>query len=209
MGFVDAPMPDERAGVVLAGGFSTRFGDGEKALATVEGQPILARVVDRVGAVVDTVVVNCRADQQAGFQDALAAVDTTIQFALDEEPDEGPLAGLSVALDTVDTPQTAVVACDMPWVDPGFLSILFDTVNRHEGAVPELPDGHLQPAQAVYSTDAMREAASTSLAENRRSLHSAIDQLDVVVVSPETVENHTSWRSLRDVNTSEELEDTG
>jgi molybdopterin-guanine dinucleotide biosynthesis protein A len=209
VGFVAEPMPDKLAGIVLAGGFSTRFGDRDKALATVEGQPILVRVVDRVGSVVDTVIVNCRADQQAAFEDALAEVDTTVQFALDKEPDKGPLAGLSVALTTVDTPQTAVVACDMPWVDPEFLSALFETVDRHDGAVPKLPDGHLQPTQAVYKTDAIREAASTSLAKNRRSFHSAIDQLDVVIVSPETIENYTSWQSLRDINTSEELDDTG
>jgi molybdopterin-guanine dinucleotide biosynthesis protein A len=55
------------AGVVLAGGRSTRFDDGDKALATVEGTSMLARVVHRLGAVTDVVVVNCRPGQREAF----------------------------------------------------------------------------------------------------------------------------------------------
>lgn len=65
-------MSDDRAGVVLAGGFSTQFGDRDKALATADGDPMLARVVDRLNRIVDEVVVSCRRAQREEFERASA-----------------------------------------------------------------------------------------------------------------------------------------
>lgn len=197
----------ERTGVVIAGGFSTRFGEDDKAMATVREDPMFVRVLDRLGTVVDAIVLNCRADQRPSFERAIdgAATSTPIRFALDSEPDRGPLAGVLAALDGVETEYTAVVACDMPWVDPAFLEILFDHAAGHDAAVPALDDGQLQPTQAVYRTTAMRAVARNQLAADRRSLHGALDRLDVDVVPVSDVEGSSARESLRDVNTPAEL----
>lgn len=166
-----------RTGVVLAGGYSTRFGERDKALAPVDGDPMLVRVVRRLAAVTDTVFVNCRQDQHAAFERTLADADlsATTEFALDEVPDRGPLAGLETALERVDADLTAVVACDMPWVDPTLLDLLFERVDGHDAAVPEQPDGQLQPVQAVYRTEPMRAAVTDCLGADKHSLHAALD----------------------------------
>mgnify|MGYP006272774449 CR=1 FL=1 len=196
-----------RSGVVLAGGYSTRFEGADKALATVDGRPMLARVVDRLAGVVDRVVVSCRADQRPAFEAALGAVDgTPVEFVLDPEPDGGPLAGLAASLAAVESTYTAVVACDMPFIDPDFVSVLFERAAGHDAAVPELDDGHLQPTQAVYRADALRAVATRRLAADRRSLHGALDDLDTVVIPASTVAANTDWRSLRDVNSRADLD---
>jgi len=81
----------DATGVVVAGGRSTRFGAREKALAEMNGEPMLRRVVEALGTVTDEVVVNCRRDQRDAFAAALDGVDTGVRFALNEQPDEGPL----------------------------------------------------------------------------------------------------------------------
>ena len=196
-------MAAERAGVVLAGGYGERFGDAEKALAEFEGQPMLVHVVDALDDVVDEVVVNCRPDQEESFSAALG--DRPVTVALDPEPDRGPVAGLGTALDVVTAPVVAVVACDMPAVDPTFLRYLFERLGGNEAAVPALPDDRRQPAQAVYRTAALREAAAESLAVGDGSLHDVVDRLQAAIVPPAEVQQVTSWRSLTDVTTPEDL----
>lgn len=199
---------NSRTGVVLAGGYSTRFGETDKALAEIDGTPMIARVVDRLSAVVDSLVVSCRDDQQAGFDRAIAALDLDIpvRFALDPEPDRGPLAGIAQSFEGVDTAYAAVVACDMPFVDPSFVAFLFDQAAGHDAAVPELKDGHRQPLQAVYHVDRTSTVAEQRLAADSRSLQRTLAELDTVVVDPETVSDHTVWRSLRDLNSRAEFD---
>ena len=196
-----------RAGIVLAGGHSVRFGDRDKALAAVADDPMLALVVTRLGEVVDDVVVNCREDQREAFERALATTGVPTRFAVDPVPDQGPLAGLRTALQAVETEYVAVVACDMPGLDPSFLDALFDHASERDGAVPTLRGGERQPVQAVYRVDAIRPAAERSLDAGRRSLHSALDKLDVAVVPAEAVSDGHGRRSLRDLNTPADLDD--
>lgn len=204
----DSSAPEPRAGVVLAGGFSRRFGDSDKALVELDGTPLLCHVVERVGAVVDTVHVNCRAPQRDRFERALstAAVDARVAFAVDPVPDEGPLAGLATALEGVETAYVAVVACDMPRVEPAVLSALFERAAGADGAVPRQPDGTLQPAQAVYRVAAMRTAARSALDVGDRRLVGALESLDLQIVEPGEFECRSWADSLQDVNTREDLQ---
>lgn len=198
----------ERTGVVLTGGYSERFGTRDKALATVWGEPMLARIVERVGAAVGRVVVNCRRNQRDAFDDVLAAaaLDDRVRFAVDPEPDCGPLAGFRIALERVDTDYVALVACDMPGVDPSFLDFLFERAAGHDAAVPELPNGTSQPAQAVYRTETVRTAAERLLSADCYSLRGTFEHLDTVFVPPSRVEEQTDWVTLRDINTQDALE---
>jgi molybdopterin-guanine dinucleotide biosynthesis protein A len=193
-------MSDERAGVVLAGGFSTRFGDRDKALAPVDGDPMLARVVDRLNQAVDEVVVSCRRAQRDEFERVLADRRATVdRYAVDPTPDCGPLVGLRTALERVGAPAVAVVACDMPWVDPAVLSALFDRLAGYDGVVPA-PSDRLQPAHAVYRTAPLWEAVKRQVATEDRSLCGAVDRLDVVAPSASGRSDLDLRRSLRDVN---------
>ena len=190
-----------RAGVVLAGGYSRRFGERDKALAVVEGEPMLALVLGRLALIVDALFVSCRAAQQPGFERTLDSRPVSPTFVSDPVPGEGPLAGLDAVLQGVDAEYVAVVACDMPAVDPDFLAYLFERAAGRDGAVPRLRDGTPQPAQAVYRTAAMREAAAQELEAGGRSLRGALDRLDVLELPPSKVETQTRWRSLANVNT--------
>jgi len=198
-----------RAGVVLAGGYATRFGDRDKAVADLAGLPMVRRTVDRVAAATDAVVVNCRREQVPALRDALAGRDDVV-LAPDPTPDRGPLAGIATGLAVLDTATVeyaAVVACDMPLVDPALLAHLFDRAAGHDAALVRTDDGWFQPTQAVYRVEAMRKACADALAgsEHPRIL-TALDDLDRVVVGEAEVASVAAMRSLTDVNTAERLE---
>ncbi|WP_265111855.1 molybdenum cofactor guanylyltransferase [Halosolutus halophilus] len=169
-------------GVVLAGGYSTRFGASDKAVADLAGTPMIRRVVDRLAAVADDIVVNCRDEQIDPIRDALADCDTEIRYATDPVPDRGPLAGIQVGLEAVDREYAAVVACDMPFVDPDLLAYLADRADGHDGAVVQLEAGWYQTTQAVYRADAMAAACEAALGSEDTRIVAALDRIDVVTV---------------------------
>ncbi|WP_092902861.1 molybdenum cofactor guanylyltransferase [Halostagnicola kamekurae] len=190
--------------VVLAGGYSRRFDDGDKALAELEGTPMIRRVVDRIGAVTDDVVVNCRSDQRDSVEGALSGADATIRFAIDPVPDRGPVAGIHAGLEECEREYAAVVACDMPFVDPALIETLFDRARERDGAVVELESGWLQTTQAVYRTAAMaRACAETMGAEDNRVL-AALEKIDCVTLYERALEG-IDQRTFESIDTRESL----
>jgi molybdopterin-guanine dinucleotide biosynthesis protein A len=197
----------DRAGVVLAGGYSTRFGDRDKVLAPVAGEPMVRRVVRRVREAVDRVVVNCRADQVDALREALAgaAAGATPRFAVDPTPDRGPLAGIHAGLSAVDAPYAAVVAADMPLVTPALLDHLFERAAGHDAAVVESDEGWYHTTQAVYRTDAVRDGCERALAGEDGRILAALEGLDWVAVPADAIRTVASPDTFTDVNTPADL----
>ncbi|MFB6233002.1 MAG: molybdenum cofactor guanylyltransferase [Haloarculaceae archaeon] len=193
------------AGVIVAGGRSTRFGERDKAVADLAGTPMIRRVADRIGRVVDELVVNCRADQTEPIAAALEGSGTDPTFAPDERPDEGPMAGIATGLAAVDSEYALVVACDMPFVDPAFVASLFEYAGGHDAAVPR-PDEWFQTTQAVYRAEPMVAACEAALDRGAGRIVEPLFELDYVVVDREQIEAHTTMETFENLNTREEFE---
>lgn len=101
-------------GAVLAGGASRRFGS-DKAMALLEGRPLIDHVIDGISGQVDAIAVCGRA-----YKEFIPLSDRP-------RPGLGPLGGLNAALhhgrengfDFVLT-----VGCDMPHVRPNMVEVM-------------------------------------------------------------------------------------
>ncbi|MFC4437873.1 MULTISPECIES: molybdenum cofactor guanylyltransferase [Natrialbaceae] len=195
---------DSLGGVVLAGGYSTRFGGADKAVADLAGTPMIRRVVDRLAVVTDEIVINCREDQIDAIRDALAGCDASIRIATDPVPDRGPLAGIRVGLEAVDREYAAVVACDMPFVDPSLLERLYDSARGRDGAVVQLEDQWYQTTQAVYRADAMAGACAAALEDGDGRILAALERLDYAVVGEDDLEG-VADETFESIDTQEAL----
>lgn len=195
-----------RVGLVLAGGYSRRFGPVEKALAPVYGTPMLRRVVDRVEPVTDAVVVNCRADQRADFAHVLSDSDGSIAFAIDPVAGRGPLAGVRAGLAVHDAAETVLVACDQPFIEPATLAGLCANRGTASAVVPR-SDGHRQPTPSVLSTCDARRAAADAVSAGERSLRALFDRLDVCEIEERRIDPPAGRGVLRDVDVPTELPD--
>ncbi|WP_459810744.1 molybdenum cofactor guanylyltransferase [Halopiger thermotolerans] len=200
--------------MVIAGGYSTRFGDEDKAVADLAGTPMIRRVVDRLAAVTDAVVVNCRADQRDAIATALEGATPTIEFALDPVEDRGPVAGIATGLEAVGETYgrefAAVVACDMPFVDPDLLERLYGRARDADadGAVVRLEDGWYQTTQAVYRTEPMAKACAATLESDDKRIVAALERVDYVTVAEDVLEDAgVDDATFESVDTREALED--
>jgi molybdopterin-guanine dinucleotide biosynthesis protein A len=122
-------MPEDIAGLLLAGGQSRRMGGGDKALMKLGGETLLARLIARVRPQVGPLVLNANGDRSR-----FAA------FGLPIAPDvvegyPGPLAGVLTGLEWArdhapDCEYVASFACDAPFVPRDLVARLRDAVER-------------------------------------------------------------------------------
>src|SRR5690606_13608383 len=92
-------------GAILAGGLARRMGGGDKPMRPIGGQPILQRVIARLGPQCDSLLLNANGDPARFSAFGLpVAADTVEGFS-------GPLAGILAALEW-----TAANRPEIEWV---------------------------------------------------------------------------------------------
>ncbi|MDR5673397.1 Molybdopterin-guanine dinucleotide biosynthesis protein A [Halalkaliarchaeum sp. AArc-CO] len=202
--------------IILAGGFSRRFGDREKLTADVAGEPMIRRVVRTVEPLSRRIVASCRREQRDGLAAALGTTDgpdrdVPVSFAFDDRPDGGPLAGLASAIDEIgdDTDATLVFGGDFPLVKTAAFETLLTALGGEFGEGPPadaaLPSvgSRLQPLCAACRTDALRSGVTSLEQVRNRAVLSAFDPLSVRAVPADQLPGGEA--SFRNVNTPTDL----
>lgn len=148
----------EATGVVLAGGESQRFRDGDKALAELDGEPLVRRVVSAVTAAHERPPVV--AVKEASQREHLAAVLETDEpaFVRDTRGFQGPVAGVDAAVRAVSVPWFFLTGCDMPRLSPAAIAWLSGYCTTDVDAVVLTAEGHPQPLHSFYSRSSVRDA---------------------------------------------------
>ncbi|HEV2768734.1 MAG TPA: molybdenum cofactor guanylyltransferase [Solirubrobacteraceae bacterium] len=150
------------AGIVLAGGRSTRMGAAKAGLAW-HGSTLLRRVAGLVARGVDGPVVVVRAPGQA-----LPALPATIELADDARAGRGPLQGLAAGLAAVGdrAPAAYASAVDVPLLHPAFVRRVTGALETTTDVVLPRAGGFSHALAAVYAT-AVLARLEELLAEDR------------------------------------------
>lgn len=167
-------MKDDCAVLFVAGGRSSRMGT-PKAWLEFEGRPLLSHLVERMLRVFPEAVVVAAPGQE------LPATPARVVY--DENPGEGPVAGLVVGLREVTRPLAFVTSCDVPFLNPDVALYLANVAACYDVAVPEW-EGRLNPLQAVYRAS-VQTLLAQQLAEGRRRPVDLFDRVRTVVVKEE------------------------
>lgn len=128
------------AGVVLAGGLSSRMGR-PKAWLPFGGVPLLVRVVERLRTAFEQVVVVGAEGQDLP--------ETGAPVIRDRRPARGPLGGLEAALASASAAGVFAVSCDAPFLQPSLARRMAELARGFDAAVPRW-EGRLNPLLAVY-----------------------------------------------------------
>lgn len=171
----------------------------DKSDVLLGDRTLLAWVVGRLAPVCDPVIVVARKPSDYSGYGAVVVADRW--------PGGGPLGGLITGLSATETPCAAVVACDLPFVDPALLSGLIGRRAAWDAVVPDL-SGLPQPHCAVYARTAL-EVAEAVFSGGGRSLRELLDTPDLRVLYVGEAELRTwdpTLRSFMNVNTPEDLD---
>ncbi len=184
--------------VIQAGGESRRMGQN-KALLPFRGQPLIERVVKRLQPFSDELILTANRPELFQFLGLPAYPDLITG--------KGALGGLYTALSAAHYPAVAVVACDMPFVNPQLLAAERDLLleGEWEVVIPHSTEGR-EPLHAVYWKDACLPAIRQALDENRLRMDSWFEAVKVREMSLEEVSAlDPEFRSFMNVNTPEEF----
>jgi molybdopterin-guanine dinucleotide biosynthesis protein A len=197
------------AGVIVAGGRSTRFGPTDKAVAKFDGVPLVRRVADALAAAdaIDTLVVNCRAEQAPRLRECVTDVALPTRIAVDTRPGNGPVAGMYRGLGAAlneGNDAAFVAACDLPFLDPDLVGALLDLLSAQAAAVPRI-DGHPQPLHAAYRAERAHSVCRRLLDTGEYRATALVDRLESSAVPSATVAEGDP-QSFENVNTRAEFE---
>ncbi len=163
------------AGIVLAGGRSSRMGTAKAALEW-HGSTLLRHVTGVVGRAVDGPVIVVRAPGQE-----LPPLDPRVILCDDVEEGRGPMQGLAVGLAAAaEQVETAFVcSTDLPFLHAAFVRAVLRGFESVAGTPPDdgpdvvLPfvHGYRQPMAAGYRTDLVPQINRLIAADRLRPAH--------------------------------------
>jgi len=164
----------QRSAVILAGGFSRRFGN-DKGLVVLADKPIVIHVIDRISEVVDEVLlVVSSEDQKKTFEPIL---ENKANLVIDKNESQSPLVGAITGFESAKGEYSLLLPCDTPLVSIQIVQFLLDMCTNRRAAIPRWPSGYIEPLQAVYHTKSALTAAKTALRQGNMNMRSMIDNL--------------------------------
>jgi len=142
---------EKPAGVILAGGKSSRMGVARKALLEFDHQSLLSHVIDRLKAHLDPLILSCE-DETGDFDD----------FGLPVVPDllsgyRGPLTGLCSALQYLEDKGhnngLVLCPCDAPFIPQNLVEVMIDAGQGEQKPVVVISyQGELQPTFSMWQS---------------------------------------------------------
>ena len=154
-----------KAGIVLAGGRSTRMGR-PKASLEWHGSTLLHRVAGIVARAVDGPVVVVRAPGQE-----LPSLPRGVRVVEDAREGRGPLQGLAAGLRAVagDAERAYVSSTDVPLLHPAFVVAVLAHADREDVDVAlPVAQGFKHPLAAAYRTSLLADVEELIMSDRMR-----------------------------------------
>lgn len=139
-------ITNQVSGIILAGGKNLRMGTN-KAFLEIGGIRLIDRILHIYRQLFNEIIIVTN-DPGAYTEFGDAAIVTDIYKG------KGPLGGIFTGLFHSGNPCIFVSACDLPYLNTGFILHLSGLAKQQDVVVPETPDG-LQPLCAVYSRNCL------------------------------------------------------
>jgi molybdopterin-guanine dinucleotide biosynthesis protein A len=163
-----------RSAIVLAGGFSSRFGQ-DKGVLELGGEPLIRRVVDAVVGLVDEVVVVTNSRERVVRYGEV--VGGGVRFVVDVCEARSPLIGALSGFGAARGEYSLLLPFDTPFVSGEVVSLLFELCRGRAAVIPRWPNGYIEPLHAVYRTGLALEAAEVAVAEGKLRVRALIERL--------------------------------
>jgi molybdopterin-guanine dinucleotide biosynthesis protein A len=194
----------DRSAIVLAGGFSSRFGQ-DKGVLDLAHKPLINHVVDAISPVVNEIIVVTSSKERAAQYTKVMTAD--VQFVIDVCESRSPLIGALTGFGIAQGKYSLLLPFDTPFVSKEVVSLLFELCLKRAAVIPRWPNCQIEPLHAVYQTKLALEAAKAAVAEGNLKVRAMIDKLrGVRYVSTMVIQQlDPELRSFFNVNTPSDL----
>jgi molybdopterin-guanine dinucleotide biosynthesis protein A len=184
-------------GIVLAGGENRRMGM-DKAFLKLDGIPMIEHVLRSLKAVCKDIIIVTNSPQS---YEAYRVAVVTDAFDM-----RGPLTGIYSGLLKSKDEYNFVVACDMPFLNPGLMAYMGGLAEGYDIVVPAV-GGMLEPLHAVYRKGLV-PVIEAQLMRHRQRIRELFGTQRVRYVAEEEVDRFDPARkSFKNLNTPQEYEE--
>ena len=164
----------DRSAIILAGGFSSRFGQ-DKGLLILAKRPLIRHVLNATKDIIDETIIVVSSESQA--EDYAKVVDSNVRILVDADDVQSPLIGASTGFRKTRGEYSLLLPCDTPLVSSKILSLLFELCTSRNAVIPRWPNGYSEPLQAVYRIKPALEAAESALNQGKLDIRSMVNKL--------------------------------
>jgi molybdopterin-guanine dinucleotide biosynthesis protein A len=194
----------DRSAIVLAGGFSSRFGQ-DKGVLELANKPLIRHVVDAISPIVDETIVVTNSEERVTKYAKFLRPE--VELAVDVGELRSPLIGALTGFGAAHGAYSLLLPFDTPFVSREVVSLLFELCLNRAAVIPRWPNGYIEPLHAVYRTAPALEAAKAAVAEEKLKVRAMIEKLSGVrYVSTLVIQElNPELRTFFNVNTPEDL----
>ncbi|MBB4823018.1 molybdopterin-guanine dinucleotide biosynthesis protein A [Sporosarcina luteola] len=187
------------AGIVLAGGLSSRFGS-PKAFAEWDGNLFYEYSLQAISPFCEACVIVTRPELVLRFPEEMKVVTDLAPFA-----GQGPIAGILSGMESIEADRYIVLPCDMPFMEK---SVIRKLVGEHRtGATAVILDGKNHPLVSVWDGSA-RDELRKALINGRRRVMEVQEKIGVRWVDGRSLTD-TPEKVFENVNRPDVLERRG
>lgn len=172
------------AGVVLAGGQSSRYGQ-PKMFELFAGRPLYKHsLIALQKNQLQPLIIATNASLQSKF------VEENVEWIVEQQPHQGPLFALqNIMTSFPDVEWFFIVASDMPFINGDFVQTMLTFIDDDLDAIVPKQDARLQPLAALYRRSAL-PIANQLVQQNKRNMKVLLEQLQVRYI-PFEIEDST------------------
>lgn len=194
-------MANMETAIILAGGKSTRMGF-DKQFLKLRDKYVIEMMTEKLeGIFNEIIIVTSRPEEYAKYGYKLVE---------DEVTDFGPLAGIHVGLKNSKSLHNYIVACDMPFIDTGYVKYMMELIDRSaivpDAVITQLGEW-IEPFNAFYSKTLLPRIGAGIQAGNRQ-INLLLKDSNVLYVSEAKAREFSpNWEMFTNINTINDYEE--
>ncbi|MCM3744316.1 molybdenum cofactor guanylyltransferase [Sporosarcina luteola] len=185
------------AGIVLAGGLSSRFGS-PKAFAEWEGRHFYECSLAVLSPFCEECIVVTRPELVERFPDELLVITDLERFM-----GQGPIAGILSGMGKLQADRYVVLPCDMPFMTADVVGRLLEC--HSSGVTAVVLDGKLHPLVSVWDAEVLPDLRE-ALENGKRRVMDVQEKHGVQWVKGELLAEGDAHRTFMNANTPDVLE---
>jgi len=132
-------------GIILAGGKASRMGGRAKSFLKISKGTLISVQLGVLRKVFKKIIIVTNSPRRYRNLKGVGLVPDII-------PDSGPLGGIYSGLLASKSFYNFVIACDMPFINPGLIKYMFKKAPGYDMVIPKI-DGLYEPLFCIYSKD--------------------------------------------------------